>query len=323
MREATTYEHVRCDVAANDRRALSVAGRCAVRRLTPKLTDRRVEPGTHGARRLRPPFSVPDGLAHEVILVAAAMVAYFVVRNLTVGGVEEAIANAERIVVLEERMHVDWEDGVQASIVGSDTAVMLANWIYIWGHWPVILGTAIVLYLRRPDRYYLLRNALFVSGAVGFLFFALVPVAPPRLLDLGLVDTVTEQSQAYRALQPPGLTNQFAAFPSLHLGWNLAVGIVLLTTTTHVAVRLFAVVFPLAMGFAVIATANHFVLDVAGGIVVVLVGLAVAHAMERQRGVATLGDSGSDARSEISRTRATPVSRRASRRQRARRPAGS
>jgi hypothetical protein len=79
------------------------------------------------------------------------------------------------------------------------------------------------------------------------------------------VDTVTEQSQAYRALQPPGLTNQFAALPSLRLGWNVVVGIVLLTTTAHVAVRLFAVSSPLAMGFAVIATANHFVVDVAAG----------------------------------------------------------
>ena len=265
------------------------------------------------AGRLR--HGLPQGLAREVALVAAAMLAYFFVRNLTVGGSEEAFANAERIVDLEQWAHIGWEDGVQESIVGSDLLVMLANWIYIWGHWPVILSTAIALYLYRPDRYYLLRNALFVSGAIGFLFFALFPVAPPRLLDLGLVDTVTEQSQAYRALQPPGLTNQFAALPSLHLGWNVLVGIVLLTATAHVAVRLFAVASPLAMGFAVIATANHFVVDVAAGIVVVLVGLAAAYAMEEKRGVATLVDSGSHARAELSRKRAAPVPRRASRRQ--------
>ena len=64
---------------------------------------------------------------------------------------------------------------------------------------------------------------------------------------------------------PPGLTNQYAALPSLHLGWNLAVGIVLFLTTAHVAVRAFALVSPLAMGFAVLATANHFLLDVSRG----------------------------------------------------------
>lgn len=265
---------------------------------------------------------VRRGFLREAGLVALAMLAYFFVRNVTVGEADEAFANAERITDLEQSVHLAWEETLQASIVGSDFLVMLANWVYIWGHWPVILGTAIVLYLYRRDRYYLLRNALFVSGAIGFLFFALFPVAPPRLLELGLVDTVTDQSSAYRALQPPGLTNQYAAFPSLHVGWNIVVGIVLLTTSAHLAVRLFAVVSPLAMGFAVIATANHFVIDVAAGTVVVVVGLAVAYTIEG-RGVARLGHRGSRARFERSRVRATPVPRRAPRGQPPRRPAGS
>ena len=89
----------------------------------------------------------------------------------------------------------------------------------------MIITAAIVLYRKRHDRYLLLRNTIFVSGAIGFLFFALLPVAPPRLADSSLMDTVTLHSDAYRALQPPGLTNQYAAFPSLHFGWNLVVGI--------------------------------------------------------------------------------------------------
>ena len=263
------------------------------------------------------------GFLREAALVAAAILAYFVVRNLTVGSAEEAFANAERIVDVEQWAHIRWEADVQASIAGSDFLVMLANWIYIWGHWPVILGTAIALHRYRPERYHLLRNALFVSGAIGFLFFALFPVAPPRLLDLGLVDTVTEQSQAYRALQPPGLTNQYAAFPSLHFGWNVLVGIVLLITTERIAVRVLAVASPLAMGFAVMATANHFVVDVAAGLLVVLVGLAVAYAIERGGPVTTLRRSGSAARVEALRRRAAPVPRRAPRRQPPRRPVGS
>jgi PAP2 superfamily len=251
------------------------------------------------------------GFLHEAALVAGAILAYFLVRNLTVGSADDAFANAEQIVDVEEWLHVDWEDGVQSAVVGSDFLVMLTNWVYIWGHWPVILGAATALYLYRRDRYYLLRNALFVSGAIGFLFFALLPVAPPRLLELGLVDTVTEQSHSYRALQPPGLTNQYAAFPSLHVGWNIVVGIVLLLTTAHLAVRIFAVASPLAMAFAVLATANHFVLDVAGGLVLVLIGLAAAFAIERRDRPATLDDSGSAARLEPSRRRAPAVPRRA------------
>ena len=216
------------------------------------------------------------------------MLVYFGVRNLTAGAPDQAFANAERIADLESRLGIDWEHALQASIVGSHLLVMLANWVYIWGHWPVILSTAVVLYHWRRDRYYVLRNALFISGGIGFLFFAFFPVAPPRLLELGLVDTVSSQSHAYRALQPPGLTNQYASLPSLHMGWDLAVGIVLFTTTAHLAVRAFAVLAPLAMAFAVVATANHFVVDVAAGIAVVLVGLAGALLIEKRRAAATL-----------------------------------
>ena len=252
--------------------------------------------------------SARHGFVREAALIGAAMIAYFGIRNLTVGGADEAARNARRIIDLEEWLDIAWEGSVQSAITGNDVLMTLANWVYIWGHWPVILGVATALYLRRRDRFYLLRNALFVSGAIGFLFFAFLPVAPPRLLDLGLVDTVTSESHAYRALQPPGLTNQYAAFPSLHFGWNLVVGIVLLLTTTQLAIRVFAVLSPLAMGFAVIATANHFVVDVVGGLAVVSVGLTVAFALDRRRvAAATLGRSGSDARPEQESRRAAPV----------------
>jgi hypothetical protein len=253
------------------------------------------------------PASLRTGFGREAALVGAAMLAYFAIRNLTVGGADEATRNAHRIIDVEEWLHIAWEDGIQSAIVRTDVLVTLANWVYIWGHWPVILSVATALYLWRRDRYYLLRNALFVSGGIGFLFFAFLPVAPPRLVELGLVDTVTDESHSYRALQPPGLTNQYAAFPSLHFGWNLVVGIVLLLTTTRLAIRVFAVLSPLAMGAAVIVTANHFVLDVVGGLAVVSVGLAVAFALDRRRTAATLDRSGSVARREHESRRAAPV----------------
>lgn len=236
--------------------------------------------------------SARGGFLHEAALVAVAILLYFAIRNLTAGSPEEAYANAERLLELERRLGIAWEEPAQAAIAGSDLLVTLANWVYIWGHWPVVLTAAAVLYLRDRRRYLLLRSALFVSGAIGFLFFALLPVAPPRLLALGLVDTVTERSSAYRALQPPGLTNQLAAFPSLHAGWNLVVGLVLLAATARLAVRVVAVVSPVTMALAVVVTANHFVVDVAAGAAVVIVGLAAAHAIERRRDAATLRDRG-------------------------------
>ena len=211
----------------------------------------------------------------EIALAAVAALTYFGVRNLTVGAADEALANARRLAELERDVGVAWEAALQGAVVGSDTLTTLFNWIYIWGHWPVIVTAGVLLYRLRPERYLLLRNAMFISGAIGFLFFALLPLAPPRLVDPALVDTVTLHSDSYRALQPPGLTNQYAAFPSLHFGWNLLVGIAVWGATSNVALRVVAVVGPAAMAAAVVATANHYVLDVAAGMAVVLVALLV------------------------------------------------
>jgi hypothetical protein len=227
------------------------------------------------------------GVAREAIVVACAILVYFAIRNVTAGSATAAFTNADRLLGLEQGLGLAVEDRLQEEIVGSRWATTAANWVYIWGHWPVILGAGVLLYVRRRERYYLLRNALIVSGTIGFLFFALFPVAPPRLVGGAFVDTVTESSQAYRALQPPGLTNQFAAFPSLHAGWNLVVGVVVFGATSHLLLRILAVASPAAMFVAVVATANHYVFDVAGGIVVVLVGLGIAVRWAR-RGAPTL-----------------------------------
>lgn len=219
----------------------------------------------------------------ELGLVALAALAYFGVRNLTVGSAETAFANADRLRRLEDALSMAWEDALQTFWVNHDVLVTLVNWVYIWGHWPVIVGVGIFLYRRRRDRYRLLRNAMFVSGAIGFLFFAFFPVAPPRLVDPTLVDTVTVESYSYRALQPPGLTNQYAAFPSLHFGWNVLVGIAFWGATRRRVLRTLAVAGPAAMGVAVVATANHYIVDLAGGLVVILFGLLAAQRLTAPR----------------------------------------
>jgi hypothetical protein len=232
--------------------------------------------------------AVPRGLARELVLIGLAALTYAGVRAATEGSVPAAVDNGRAILRLERDLGLDWERTVQAAVLPYTALVTLANWIYIFGHWPVIAATAVVLYRKRREAYYVLRNGILVSAAIGFLFFALLPVAPPRLLGAGLVDTVVERSSAYRGLQPPALTNQYAALPSLHFGWNLLVGIVLFGVTSRLVVRLFAIGMPAAMAFSVVATANHFVLDIVVGGIVVLLGLAVARRLQACR-VRTLG----------------------------------
>jgi membrane-associated phospholipid phosphatase len=257
---------------------------------------------------------VPAG-AREAALVVCLILTYFGVRGLTEARVERAFANADVVMRLERTLGIAWEAQLQSLIVGHRGLVALVNWIYIYGHWPVILTCAVLLYVRRRRHYLLLRDAMIVSAVIGFAFFAFLPVAPPRLADAALVDTVTRYSESYRTLQPPGLTNQYAAVPSLHVGWNLLVAIVLFQATRLRAVRAFAVVMPLAMAFATVATGNHFVIDVVAGIAVVLVALALSIALRAR----TLDVGGQQART--SALGAPPVRHRPPLRQLARRPA--
>ncbi|HEY7708172.1 MAG TPA: phosphatase PAP2 family protein [Gaiellaceae bacterium] len=212
----------------------------------------------------------------EVALIAVAAFVYFGVRGSTQDKIGRAFENADWILRVERALAIDWERALQDPLLEHQWLLTATNWVYVYGHWPVIAACGVALYLWRRDRYVLLRNAMFISGLIGFAFFAGFPTAPPRFADPGVVDTVSQYSHGYRALQPPALTNKYAAFPSLHLGWNLLVGIVLFGATRRPAIRAFAVVMPVAMAFAVVATANHFVLDVVGGTAVVLVGFFAA-----------------------------------------------
>jgi PAP2 superfamily len=224
----------------------------------------------------------------EAVFVTTAILVYFGVRNVTAGAPDKAFANAQRVLDAEQHLGLSWEHAMQGAIIGSHALVTFANWIYIWGHWPVILASAIALFALRREHYRILRTTIVLSGLVGFAFFALFPVAPPRLSDPGLVDTISAFSNSYRTLQPPGLTNQYAAMPSLHFGWNLAVGIALFTAFESRVVRAFAVTLPVLMALAVIMTANHFVLDVLAGGTLVLATYAIALSVSTDR-AGTLG----------------------------------
>jgi hypothetical protein len=221
-------------------------------------------------------------VARQFFLIFGAVLIYFGVRGLTEGNASAAVDRALGILRFEEAVGLDVELGLQRTFRGSRLLTTLANWVYIWLHWPVIAATLFWLHHRHRRDYYLLRNAMFISGALGLFVFALWPVAPPRLVGQGFVDTVTELSTSYRVLQPPALVNRYAAVPSLHVGWNLLVGVTLWRVARNPLLRLFAVCSPALMGLAVMATANHFLVDGIAGSAFALAGLGAATWLDRR-----------------------------------------
>ena len=224
----------------------------------------------------------------ELGIFVVAYLVYFGVRAVTEGTAATAMAHAMDLIRLEQRLGIAWERAIQEGIVGSRLLVDAANAVYIYGHWPVIILTGVLLFRHRRGHYYRLRNACLLSGLVGLAVFALYPVAPPRLTDLPLVDTVTRSAESYRQVLPQDFVNQYAAMPSFHAGWNVLLGIVVFQATRHLLLRALAVVGPAAMVLAVVATANHFVIDVVAGVAIVLAGLGALHAMDRLRARRTL-----------------------------------
>lgn len=223
-----------------------------------------------------------NGFGWQIVLLVPPSLLYFLVRDLSAGQEREAFANAAAIVNFEQAIGLDWEAALQQRILDTGWIVDLMNWVYIYGHFPLIAVSLVLLFgLSRPE-FLTLRNALVASGAIGLVCFALYPVAPPRLFAPGeFFDSVAELSGSYQILQNPKVTNQFAAVPSFHVGWNLLVAFALWRASRFALLRLIAVVFPMLMIASVLLTANHWVVDIVAGAVVALLGIGGAKLMDR------------------------------------------
>ena len=219
----------------------------------------------------------------ELTIFLLAYATYFGVRALTEGRVSDAVENAIQLLHVERRLDLDWEDAVQGLVLGEHALVDAVNAVYIWGHWPLLIVGGVLLFHLGLAEYRRLRTVILLSGALGLVVFALFPVAPPRLAPVGLQDTVTLHSETYRTVLPPSLINEYAAMPSFHAGWNLLLGIELFRVSRNPLLRTFALLMPAAMAFSVIATANHFVLDVVAGALVVITALLLVTRSERRK----------------------------------------
>ncbi|MCO5177267.1 MAG: phosphatase PAP2 family protein [Thermomicrobiales bacterium] len=210
-------------------------------------------------------------LIREVLMIAPAALFYFLVRNLMHARGDVAIDHAHQLIDFEKSIGIFHEPQLQGYIIGHEWLVDFVNWVYIWGHWPFLAIVFAWIVIAHPRAYPKYRNTMFLSGLIGMAIFALHPVAPPRLVPgFGFIDTVTLQSNAYRVLQPPSLTNPYAAFPSLHFGWDLLVGMAVFFEARRWWTRAIGVIMPVLMYISIVLTANHYLIDgVVGGIIVV------------------------------------------------------
>ena len=223
------------------------------------------------------------GVLGELLLLALALGAYYAVRLLVRDSGTEPLANAAALLRLESTLNLDWEMPLQHVFLSHlDLAVHLLNFTYAWGYWLILAGSFGYLYLRRRDVYSRLRNAMIISGIIGFFVFASFPAAPPRLASVGILDTAQlAHSVLEEVTRPSALTNENAAMPSFHFGWILLCGVCLAETLKRPVSKALVLLLPVIMGLTIIVTGNHYVVDaVAGG---VLCLLALVPGVLRQR----------------------------------------
>lgn len=198
-----------------------------------------------------------------MIALAAAFV-YFGGRVLIEGGASRSTRNGGWILDLERAVGIDIERRAQSLVLDNQVLRTLGNLSYVWLHWPLLIGVLIVLFRRSPIRYVQLRNSLIASGLVGMLLFWVYPAAPPRFMP-GYEGTVSDAARRHYLDYPLSWTNQFASFPSFHIGWTLLACLALAATFDSSWRQTVALLPALLVGLAVVTTANHYVLDTLAG----------------------------------------------------------
>jgi len=214
----------------------------------------------------------------EMAMVTAAMVIYFFIRGGLPEPVPEAVARSTKIIHLEQALGIFVERQWQEPVLKSHLLMQIANGIYVWGHFPVILAAAFWLYWKKRERYGLYRTGLVLSGFLALWGYAFFPAAPPRLMptEWGFVDTLALIAKENYEVQPAPFLNHYAAVPSLHFGWVVLAGIAIWENSRNLALRAFAILMPTAMFWSIVVTANHFIFDMLVGVAVVLVALFIS-----------------------------------------------
>jgi hypothetical protein len=222
----------------------------------------------------------------ECLLIRVTYAVYQQIRIAATGDRATAEQNGREIHSLEKWLSIDIEHWVNHAVVRTDWLRVFLDFYYASFHFAVPLAILAVLYVRRPVDYRWARSALGLATLLGLLGFWLYPLAPPRLMPgLGFIDTVhgaQDFSQPdYGAMTE--LTNQYAAMPSLHFGWSLWCGIVVAVLARKWWVKALGMLHPLFTASAIVATANHWVLDAVGGAVVVGAGFGLVYVLTGPR----------------------------------------
>jgi hypothetical protein len=226
----------------------------------------------------------------ELPLILLVYGCYSAGRLLARGDVTSAVDHGLAILRIEKALYLNAEHPLNRLFTREAWLGVPADFWYASLHYLITPAILVWLFRARAPHYRAARTWLMTSTFMGLIGFTLLPTCPPRLLsaDHGFVDTMAQYSsygwwggEASAPRGMGGMTNQYAAMPSLHVGWALWCGVLLWRHGGTRLTKVLGVVYPLVTAIVVMGTANHYLLDAVAGVAVMGVGYLLAPALMR------------------------------------------
>jgi membrane-associated phospholipid phosphatase len=227
-------------------------------------------------------------LVRQLAIWLGFVLAYQVARGFADRDPAKAFANGLRVIGFERHANALFEVSVQQIADSSHFLTTLASWTY-WLSQFTVVGIALLwVYVRHNEAFFRFRNVILLANLIGLVGYVLLPTAPPRMFpSAGFVDTLavfTSLNHSSGLIQLAA--NPYAAMPSLHATDAFLVGVVMATVVRNRLFKAVWALWPAWVAFCVIATGNHFWLDVMAGVGVALVAAAVVYRKPIQRRLA-------------------------------------
>lgn len=219
------------------------------------------------------------------------LAAYQVARGIADQDITQAFQNGRSIISFENQLHALVEIDIQNVVLrAGDWFVDILNWTY-WNSQFTVVGIALLwVYFKRNDSFPRLRNILILANVIALIGFVALPTAPPRMFaEWGFVDTLASEGWLNHGSGFVQLaSNQFAAMPSIHSADALILGFAMASLVRTPLAKVLWTLWPSWVWFTVMATGNHFWLDVAAGIGVAVVAASIVVWAESLRARETL-----------------------------------
>lgn len=214
----------------------------------------------------------------ELAIIAIGYWIYSLGRNAVPSHVTTAMRHGRGVQHLQARLKLNFELSVNQFVARHEWLAQIMDYYYATLHFIVTIAVMVWLFRAHPRVYRGARTVLFATTIIALAGFYLYPLAPPRLLpQFGYVDTLVK-FHTWGSFADPDVaahSNQYAAMPSLHIGWAMWCAGALIFCARRWWVRVAGAIYPVCTLLVIVGTANHFILDAVGGALVLALAVGL------------------------------------------------